>query len=88
MFIQQCLCRFRSNNFYFALLLIMLFLCTLPVGYAIVWLEPSWHCGPFSGYLRAYKIFTNGLQRALPDSLNKVWLKGVVRCPSGMVRCT
>ena len=51
----------------------MLFLCTLPVGYAIVWLEPSWHCGPFSGYLRAYKIFTNGLQRALPDSLNKVW---------------
>ena len=53
----------------------MLFLCTLPVGYAIVWLEPSWHCGPFSGYLRAYKIFTNGLQRALPDSLNKVWLK-------------
>ncbi|KAF0290362.1 Transmembrane channel-like protein 3 [Amphibalanus amphitrite] len=62
----------RSNNFYFALLLIMLFLCTLPVGYAIVWLEPSWHCGPFSGYLRAYKIFTNGLQRALPDSLNKI----------------
>ncbi|XP_037079464.1 transmembrane channel-like protein 3 [Pollicipes pollicipes] len=62
----------RSNNFYFALLLIMLFLCTLPVGYAIVWLEPSWHCGPFSEYLRAYKIFTNGLQRALPDSLNKI----------------
>ena len=50
----------------------MLFLCTLPVGYAIVWLEPSWHCGPFSEYIRAYKIFTNGLQQALPDSLNKV----------------
>lgn len=29
------------------LLLIMLFLCTLPVSYAVVWLEPSWHCGPF-----------------------------------------
>ncbi|PRD24023.1 UNVERIFIED_CONTAM: Transmembrane channel-like protein 3 [Trichonephila clavipes] len=37
----------RSNNFYYALLLIMLFLCTLPVGFACVWLEPSWHCGPF-----------------------------------------
>jgi hypothetical protein len=37
----------RSNNFYFGLLLIMLFLCTLPVAYAVVWLEPSWHCGPF-----------------------------------------
>ncbi|XP_014670534.1 PREDICTED: uncharacterized protein LOC106811435 [Priapulus caudatus] len=37
----------RSNNFYFALLLTMLFLCVLPVCYAIVWLEPSFSCGPF-----------------------------------------
>ncbi len=37
----------RSNNFYFGLLLIMLFLCTLPVGYAVGWLESSWHCGHF-----------------------------------------
>lgn len=45
----------RSNNFYYALLLIMLFLCTLPVGFACVWLQPSWHCGPFRyGKLTSY----------------------------------
>ncbi|CAM1328627.1 TMC3 (predicted), partial [Pycnogonum litorale] len=62
----------RSNNFYFALLLVMLFLCTLPVGYAIVWLEPSWHCGPFSDYSKIYKLLTSHLTAALPDVLNKV----------------
>ncbi|KAJ8877466.1 hypothetical protein PR048_021921 [Dryococelus australis] len=60
----------RSNNFYFALLLTMLFLCVLPVGYAIVWVEPSWHCGPFSSYRRMYHIFTESLQTALPKSLH------------------
>ncbi|PNF38845.1 hypothetical protein B7P43_G10204 [Cryptotermes secundus] len=61
----------RSNNFYFALLLTMLFLCVLPVGYAIVWVEPSWHCGPFSGYKHIYHIFTKSLQKALPESLHR-----------------
>jgi len=61
----------RSNNFYFALLLTMLFLCVLPVGYAIVWVEPSWHCGPFSGYDYIYHIFTKSLQKALPKSLHR-----------------
>lgn len=56
----------RSNNFYLALLLTMLFLCVLPVGYAIVWLRPSWHCGPFSNYSRIYLIFTETLREALP----------------------
>ncbi|XP_022253644.1 transmembrane channel-like protein 3 [Limulus polyphemus] len=62
----------RSNNFYYALLLIMLFLCTLPVGFSIVWLEPSWHCGPFSGYSRIYRIFTSYLEDVLPSWMNKV----------------
>ncbi|XP_075526894.1 transmembrane channel-like protein 1 [Dermacentor variabilis] len=61
-----------SNNFYFMLLLIMLFVCTLPVGYAMVWLEPSWHCGPFSGYFRAYRVFTGYLDNTLPTWMNKI----------------
>lgn len=48
----------RSNNFYYALLLMMLFLCVLPVGYAIVWVNPSWNCGPFTKYKKIFKIFT------------------------------
>lgn len=54
------------------LLLIMLFLCTLPVSYAVVWLEPSWHCGPFSGNQRIYKILSTYVESKLPNTLNKV----------------
>lgn len=57
----------RSNNFYLALLLTMLFLCVLPVGYAIVWLNPSWQCGPFSNHDTIYFIFTTSLEQALPE---------------------
>ncbi|KFM76160.1 Transmembrane channel-like protein 3, partial [Stegodyphus mimosarum] len=57
----------RSNNFYYALLLIMLFLCTLPVGFACVWLEPSWHCGPFSEQKRIYNVLTSYVLGALPS---------------------
>ncbi|XP_035217133.1 transmembrane channel-like protein 1 isoform X2 [Stegodyphus dumicola] len=57
----------RSNNFYYALLLIMLFLCTLPVGFACVWLEPSWHCGPFSEQKRIYNVLTSYVLSALPS---------------------
>ncbi|KAK5642603.1 hypothetical protein RI129_008770 [Pyrocoelia pectoralis] len=62
----------RSNNFYFALLLIMLFLCVLPVGYAIVWVEPSWNCGPFSYYSRIYHILTITIKRLVPQELHIV----------------
>ncbi|XP_058829863.1 transmembrane channel-like protein [Topomyia yanbarensis] len=57
----------RSNNFYFALLLTMLFLCVLPVSYAIVFLEPSWHCGPFSQSNRIYHLLTNATDKIVPD---------------------
>ncbi|KAJ2954092.1 hypothetical protein O0L34_g2308 [Tuta absoluta] len=60
----------KSNNFYLALLLTMLFLCVLPVGYTIVWVKPSWHCGPFSEYDKIYYIFTNNLYNLLPKSVN------------------
>ncbi|XP_018318769.1 transmembrane channel-like protein 3 [Agrilus planipennis] len=62
----------RSNNFYFTLLLMMLFLCTLPVGYAVVWVEPSWHCGPFSNYTRIFHIFTTTIKSIVPKNLHKV----------------
>ncbi|ROT63313.1 putative transmembrane channel-like protein 3 [Penaeus vannamei] len=62
----------NNNNFYLLFLLTMLFLCTLPVGYAVVWLEPSWHCGPFSDFPRMYKLATYTLIGGLPSSLYPV----------------
>ncbi|CAH1126454.1 unnamed protein product [Ceutorhynchus assimilis] len=61
----------RSNNFYYALLLMMLFLCVLPVGYAVVWIEPSWHCGPFSGYQKIFHIFTKTIRANTPNSMHR-----------------
>ncbi|KAJ8941378.1 hypothetical protein NQ318_003631 [Aromia moschata] len=61
----------RSNNFYYALLLMMLFLCVLPVGYAIVWIKPSYHCGPFSNYQRIFHIFTETIRNTLPETFQK-----------------
>ena len=49
----------------------MLFLCVLPVSYAIVWLEPSLHCGPFSGNKRMYYLFTDTLKRIMPEKSHK-----------------
>lgn len=69
---QSLLIYYRSNNFYFALLLTMLFLCVLPVGYAIVWVEPSWHCGPFSGYSKIYNLVTKSLLiKSLPEFIQR-----------------
>ncbi|XP_035790961.1 transmembrane channel-like protein 1 [Anopheles albimanus] len=61
----------RSNNFYFALLLTMLFLCVLPVSYAIVFLEPSWHCGPFSTSNRIYHLLTDATDEIIPPVITK-----------------
>lgn len=44
----------------------MLFLCVLPVSYAIVWLEPSCHCGPFSQHERIYYLLTDTMEKLLP----------------------
>lgn len=49
----------------------MLFLCVLPVSYAIVWLEPSLHCGPFSGNKRMYYLFTDTVKRIMPQPSHK-----------------
>ncbi|XP_046734422.1 transmembrane channel-like protein [Diprion similis] len=62
----------RSNNFYLALLLTMLFLCVLPVGYAVVRVEPSWHCGPFSDQPIMYSLITKSLKATLPAYFDKI----------------
>lgn len=49
----------------------MLLLCVLPVGYAIVWVEPSWHCGPFSGYKKIYHLATKQLTDSLPEPIQR-----------------
>lgn len=37
----------KSNNFYMALLLLVLFMSLLPVAYTIMSISPSFDCGPF-----------------------------------------
>ncbi|KAK3087842.1 hypothetical protein FSP39_011380 [Pinctada imbricata] len=56
----------RSNNFYYGLLLIMLFLSMLPPLFAIVAVEPSPDCGPFSGHEKMFHILTETLEDELP----------------------
>jgi len=36
-----------TRNFYMAILLVTVFMCGLPFGYAIVEIVPSISCGPF-----------------------------------------
>ena len=61
----------------------MLFLCTLPVAYAIVWLEPSWHCGPFSDYARIFHVMTQSLLKSTPDSLH--WVLSYIASPGVVI---
>ena len=72
----------RSNNFYYALLLMMLFLSVLPVGYAIVRIPPSGNCGPFSNHQRIFHILTQTIKNNVPkivrDVLDYIASPGIV----------
>ncbi|XP_036909398.1 transmembrane channel-like protein 3 [Sturnira hondurensis] len=63
---QQVFRASRSNNFYLATLLFMLFLCMLPTVFAVVRYRPSAHCGPFSGQEKMYDIVSETIQRDCP----------------------
>ncbi|XP_011865676.1 PREDICTED: transmembrane channel-like protein 3 isoform X2 [Vollenhovia emeryi] len=61
----------RSNNFYFGLLLIMLFVSVSSIGYTIIRVQPSWHCGPFSDYPKIYNLATSKLTE-LPRQIQDI----------------
>lgn len=63
----------KSNNFYYWILLINLLICILPVAYAVTWIRPSWHCGPFGGECRMYIVATKLIKQLLPPKANSVF---------------
>ncbi|XP_028258463.1 transmembrane channel-like protein 3 [Parambassis ranga] len=69
---QQVFRASRSNNFYLAMLLFMLFLCMLPTIFAIVRYRPSQHCGPFSGQDKIYDIISETVATDFPLWFSKV----------------
>ncbi|XP_061673792.1 transmembrane channel-like protein 1 isoform X2 [Syngnathoides biaculeatus] len=63
----------RSNNFYMAMLLVILFLSTLPAMYTIVTIPPSFDCGPFSGKSRMFDVIHEMLELDFPAWFGKVF---------------
>ncbi|XP_025214668.1 transmembrane channel-like protein 1 [Theropithecus gelada] len=62
----------RSNNFYLGMLLLILFLSTMPVLYMIVSLPPSFDCGPFSGKSRMFEVIGETLEHDFPSWMAKI----------------
>uniref|UniRef100_A0A8C5PKI0 Transmembrane channel-like protein n=1 Tax=Leptobrachium leishanense TaxID=445787 RepID=A0A8C5PKI0_9ANUR len=69
---QQVFRASRSNNFYLAMLLFMLFLCMLPTVFSIVRYKPSVNCGPFSGQEKIYDIISETIETDFPAWFNTV----------------
>ncbi|XP_040825218.1 transmembrane channel-like protein 3 isoform X1 [Ochotona curzoniae] len=70
---QQVFRASRSNNFYLAMLLFMLFLCMLPTIFAIVRYKPSLNCGPFSGQEKIYDIVSETIENDFPAWFGSVF---------------
>ncbi|XP_016147200.1 transmembrane channel-like protein 1 [Sinocyclocheilus grahami] len=62
-----------SSNFYMAMLLVILFLSTLPAIYTIVSIPPSFDCGPFSGKNRMLDVIQETLETDFPAWFGKVF---------------
>uniref|UniRef100_A0A4W4FVE7 Transmembrane channel-like protein n=1 Tax=Electrophorus electricus TaxID=8005 RepID=A0A4W4FVE7_ELEEL len=62
-----------SNNFYMAMLLVILFLSTLPAIYTVVSIPPSFDCGPFSGKSRMFDVIQETLETDFPAWFGKVF---------------
>ncbi|KAM5291448.1 transmembrane channel-like protein 3 [Glossophaga mutica] len=81
---QQVFRASRSNNFYLATLLFMLFLCMLPTVFAVVRYKPSPHCGPFrrvlAGQEKMYDIVSETIEKDCP-----AWFRSVARHVSSPV---
>ncbi|XP_064356203.1 transmembrane channel-like protein 1 [Dromaius novaehollandiae] len=63
----------RSNNFYMAMLLFILFLSMLPAVYTIVSIPPSFDCGPFSGKTKMFEVISETLEHDFPSWFGKVF---------------
>ncbi|XP_012412983.1 transmembrane channel-like protein 1 [Trichechus manatus latirostris] len=62
----------RGNTFYLGMLLLILFLSTMPVLYMIVSLPPSFDCGPFSGKNRMFEVIGETLEHDFPSWMAKI----------------
>lgn len=68
--------RAGSQNFYYVLLLCVLFVTTMALGYMVVIQKPSFHCGPFAKHETMNDVVVNRLQRFVldddpqPDDMN------------------
>ncbi|XP_076452012.1 transmembrane channel-like protein 3 [Babylonia areolata] len=62
----------RSGNFFLFVLLLNFFACLFTMTYAVIELEPSYHCGPFKTQDHVYAILTSRVGD-LPS-----WLRDVI----------
>ncbi|XP_075060970.1 transmembrane channel-like protein 2-A [Mixophyes fleayi] len=63
----------KSNNFYMALLLLVLFMSLLPVAYTTMTISPSFDCGPFSGKNRMFDVLQETIEKDFPPFVTMVF---------------